>query len=57
MAESLYFDVSADGVREVVDASRAEALMAPLLTAGQGSDDNPVRGFCLTNKSYTREGA
>ena len=57
MAESLYFDVSADGVREVVDASRAEALMAPLLTAGQGSDDKPVRGFCLTNKSYTREGA
>ena len=47
----MYFDVS-HGKRETVDEAMATALMAPLVESAE-----PVEGFCLSNKSYTRAGA
>ena len=47
----MYFDVS-HGKRETVDEAMATALTAPLVESAE-----PVEGFCLSNKSYTRAGA
>lgn len=47
----MYFDLS-KGKRETVDEALANELLAPLL-----SSTEPVEGFCLSNKSYTKAGA
>jgi Ran GTPase-activating protein (RanGAP) involved in mRNA processing and transport len=46
---AMFFDVSNVGKRETVDEARAAELLAPLLASTE-----QVRGFRLSNKSYTR---
>jgi len=48
----MFFDVSNVGKRETVDEARAAELLAPLLESAES-----VRGFRLSNKSYTRASA